>query len=112
MAEKTHCDICENHCPVDALGCGRGERAYGAASQEAAVNETFGGLAGKLAEVGTAVRIKGDHIRSRAGKDPDVMFEVLSEDERAELEVLLDKLQEGWRAHHATHRGGRGGYRH
>lgn len=104
MTERTNCDICENRCPVDALGCGRGERAYGAAAQEAAVNETLDGLAGKLAEVGTAVRIKADHIRRRAGKDPNVMFEVLSASEREELEALLDKLQEGWRAHHEAHR--------
>lgn len=107
MTERTNCDICANRCPVDALGCGRGERAYGAAAKEAAVNETLEGLVGKLAEVGTAVRIKADHIRRRAGKDPDVMLEVLTAEERAELEALLDKLQEGWRAHHEAHRGHR-----
>ena len=104
MTERTNCDICENRCPVDALGCGRGERAYGATAQEVAENEALEGLVGKLAEVGTAVRIKADHIRRRAGKDPDVMLDVLSTQERDELEALLDKLQEGWRAHHEAHR--------
>lgn len=119
------CGLCEKNCPVEALGCGRGERAFGAQAGEgrAAGGEHRGehgrggrprggepaegavqleGLAGKLAEAGRVAQIKGAHITA-AGKSADAMFGVLGDEDAAQLEALLDKLLAAWRQAHAAH---------
>lgn len=108
MSEQTNCDLCGKRCPIGSFGCDRGERAYGQASgksRSAVADGGLDGLAAKLVEVGRVTSIKASHIQA-AGKNPDVMFGVLDEDDVAQLESLLDKLQAGWDAAHAAHRGG------
>ncbi|MGN0072425.1 MAG: hypothetical protein ACI36W_01285 [Coriobacteriales bacterium] len=100
--DRTNCDLCDKRCPVEALGCGRGERAYGEHPDEA--GQQFEGLAGKLIEAGRIAQIKGAHI-SAAGKDPSAMFRVMNAEDAAQLEALLDKLLIAWEQAHAARHG-------
>lgn len=107
--QRGNCALCERRCPVEALGCGRGERAYGEQAGEGKSldrqagegEEQLEGLAGKLAEAGRVAQIKGAHIIA-AGKDPSAMFRVIGAEDAAQLEALLDKLLAAWEQAHAS----------
>lgn len=90
---KQYCTQCDNHCPEDALQCGKGRRYFGL---EPAEHEGHGhgqmpaGPIGLLRQCGHML-----HHGGAAGED---LLAALNEQEQQELERLLGKLLEDWKA--------------
>lgn len=92
MTENT-CPQCENHCPADALKCGRGARYFGVQRQErdpAGMTEDERLLA--------LLRHCGHHLHHNAGHHANaaVLFEALSTEEKTALETILQKCLQNW----------------
>ena len=105
------CPQCENHCPVDALRCGKGRKYFGVTddAQErghsrehdhgcghshehdhGCGHRQLGGLPGLLHQCGRFVR--------HAGLEEDELFQALTSEEKASLQALLEKLSADWQA--------------
>ena len=96
---QQYCNQCENHCPVDALKCGRGRRAFGQES-EAQPNEhrrgeghgrghhePLPGVLGQLQQCGHRLHHSGA---------PENALSTLTPAEQAQLSALLTKLLNSW----------------
>ena len=102
------CPQCENHCPQDALQCGKGRRYFGVETQAAPDS-----LLGLLKQCGHTLHHAG------GGMEESELFLMLSETEQAELRSLLQKVTDGWkglfpeaRKNGRSHQEGRGGRHH
>lgn len=85
--KQLNCDLCENHCPVDALKCGKGRRHFGTEPEENGHGTGMpGGALGLLMECG--------HFLHHGGGD----LSALSEREQTELERLLTVLLADWKS--------------
>lgn len=92
------CDQCGNHCPVDALQCGKGYKYFG--MEDTGCNDEHSrgrghhhhrdGLAGLIQRCGRFVH--------HTDEEEEILFQALTEEERAALQELLGKLDAGWRA--------------
>ncbi len=91
------CPQCDNHCSSDALQCGRGRKYFGVTDIGHDHDHHHGhgcghhkdGLAGLLHQCGRFVR------HAELGEDD--LFRILSGEEKAALQALLEKLAEDWR---------------
>lgn len=105
------CSQCGNHCPADALQCGKGRRFFGLEEENHSHKES-GGLTSLFQRCG--------HFVHHAGEEEEILFQALTEEEKAVLQALLGKLDTSWRAqfgeeafshgHHHNH--SHGGERH
>lgn len=83
--EKKYCDQCDNHCPVDALKCGRGRRAF-QPPQESNNHEDEPAVLELLRHCGHML-----HHGSIEGAD---ILNALNEEEIKDLERILSKITE------------------
>lgn len=83
------CPQCDNHCPADALQCGKGRRFFGVEEGDHSHGES-----GSL----TGLFHRCEHFVHHAGVEEGTLFQVLTEEEKTELQSLLEKLDAGWRA--------------
>ena len=83
------CPQCDNHCPADALQCGKGRRFFGVEEENHNHRES-GGLTSLLQRCGRLVH--------HTDLEEETLFQVLTEEEKAVLQELLGKLDTGWRA--------------
>lgn len=105
------CPQCDNHCPADALQCGKGRRFFGSEEEERSHRES-GSLASLLHRCGRFVH--------HSAEEEKLLFQALTEEEKAVLQELLGKLETGWRAqfgeevfsHGHPHSHGHDGKRH
>jgi len=116
MKLPQNCPMCHNQCPSGALKGGRG-RAYFEAlrngetpsepqrSRERTQSENP--LVRLLASCGRTAEHRSERVREH-GADEAQMFQCLTENERAELQRILEKLDETWREEHAKHHGDHG----
>ncbi len=90
------CPQCDNHCPVDALQCGRGRKYFGVTEaghdhdHGHGCGRKMGGLSGLLHRCGRFVR--------HAELEEDELFQALTDAEKATLQTLLEKLATDWQA--------------
>lgn len=92
MEEKI-CPQCENHCPADALKCGKGAKYFGIRRQE-----RESGSATIDERILVLMRRCGHHLHHNAGHDTNAaaLFDMLTEEEKASLEVILQKCLQRW----------------
>lgn len=92
------CPQCDNHCPADALQCGRGRKYFGTADDGHGHDHSHdghghghpkSGLAGLLHQCGRFVH----HTELEEGE----LFQALTDEEKASLQALLEKLAADWR---------------
>ena len=100
MADNTEnlefCDQCDNHCPKDALRCGRGRRRFGLEPER----KELAGTAGLLQKAGMAAgRVKLEEAE---------LFASLPEEDKAALDRILSSLLEVWKPHIPQHQHGEG----
>lgn len=114
------CPQCDNHCPVDALQCGRGRKYFGAAdgAQDQAYEHEHGehghghgghghaksGLAGLFHRCG--------HFMHHAQIEETELFQALTDEEKATLQALLEKLSADWQNRFGGNDSGRSGHGH
>ena len=98
------CPQCDNHCPVDAIQCGRGRKYFGVADGGHEHDHRRGhdhgsscghghpksGLSGLLHQCGRFVR--------HADMEEAELFQALSDEDKAALQALLEKLSADWQA--------------
>ena len=103
------CLQCDNHCPVDALKCGWGRKYFGVADGGSEHGQggcghghPKAGLAGLLHQCGRFAR--------HADMEETELFQALTDEEKATLQALLEKLTTDWRErcgeesdHHCGH---------
>ena len=91
------CPQCDNHCPVNALKCGRGRKYFGVADGGSEHGHGHGhggcghpkaGLAGLLHQCGRFVR--------HADMEEAELFQALTSEEKDTLQALLNKLSANW----------------
>ena len=106
-SKEQFCHQCDNHCPVDALQCGRGRKYFGVTDGDhdhgydgehmhehshdhgrGCVHKQLDGLAGLLHQSGRFVH--------HADLEDGELFQVLSDEEKATLQALLEKLSADW----------------
>lgn len=93
-AQVKFCPKCNNHCPVDALQCGKGRKYFGKAGVGKGRHNHHDhsrprdGLSGLLHQCGRFVR--------HAGLEEDELFQAFTSEEKAALQALLEKLSAGW----------------
>lgn len=102
--ELINCNICPNACLKDDLKCGRGRVLFGMEKDKKPRVECNSNhpMVKKLAKCGRIVEHKSEKMLQH-GVDEQRMFDALSEDEQKQLLLLLDKLEEKWKADHAKH---------
>lgn len=83
------CLQCDNHCPADALKCGKGRRFFGVEEENHSHRES-GSLASLLQRCGRLVH--------HTDVEEELLFQALTAEEKAALQTLLGKLDTGWRA--------------
>lgn len=92
MTEKT-CPQCANHCSADALKCRKGEKYFGIQRQE-------GDSSSMTTEEQILVLLRrcGHHLHHNAGHDTkaDILVGMLTEEEKASLEAILQKCLQNW----------------
>ena len=112
------CPQCDNHCPVDALQCGRGRKYFGVADDghehSHGRSHPKSGLTGLLHRCG--------RYACHADMGEDELFQALSDEEKATLQTLLEKLAANWqercgeegfdRGCHGHHHGHKDGKHH
>ncbi|MBD5475022.1 MAG: hypothetical protein HDR17_03410 [Lachnospiraceae bacterium] len=86
---KEFCDQCNNHCPVDSLGCNRGRKAFGMELDEEREHHHHGkghpeGVIGLLMQCG--------HRLHHGTVEADELLSKLTVEEQKVLEGLLTKL--------------------
>lgn len=89
IQNNTQCPQCENHCPVDALKCGKGREFFGIEKSERNMPDPDS-LLGLMRQCG--------HILHHSGgqKEEQELFSMLDEHEKSTLQVLLQKVHKGW----------------
>ena len=129
IREIANCPNCPKGCPKDSLSCDRGRRFFGLEALEDSGSghkgdhhhgdghrfhkghgeeqgfhgsESGNPLVQALSKASAIAEHKSQKMRMH-GKDDDSMFDVLTEEERKELSVLLDKLLSEWARLHAAH---------
>ena len=107
------CPQCGNHCPVDALQCGKGRRYFGVTDEGHGHKHDHDhghkhghakdGLAGLLHQCG--------RFAHHAELEETELFQALTDEEKATLQALLEKLAANWKercgeegfGHHGHH---------
>lgn len=90
-SDERNCPQCGSHCPADDLQCGRGRRYFGLEEEKHGGDAPDGSLAGLLLRCGRFVHHGG------RGMEEQELFQALTQEERAALRGLLEKLSDGWR---------------
>ena len=108
---ETNCPCCPNHCPADALRCGRG-RAHFAHNdaeprEEHAHHEGISHHGHPMQEMDPAlalIRQCGHFLHHMdPGSDPARLMSALTAEERATLQSLLQKCLDSWQADAPRH---------
>lgn len=104
------CPQCGNHCPLNALQCGRGRKYFGADDSGHDHHHHMDGLSGLIHQCSR-------FVHHTDWKEEEV-FQALTDEEKATLQALLEKLAADWKercgessfAHGGHH--GHGGEKH
>lgn len=90
---KQNCPECDNHCPVDALKCGKGKQYFGLPREERDIS----GM-GQEDRILVLLRKCGHYLHHNVGRDADAaaLTGGLSVEEKTTLEALLQKCLERW----------------
>lgn len=111
--EKRTCPQCENHCSADALKCGKGAKYFGTQRQGSEIGmrhqERETGMRYQERESSSMtteerilvhLRRCGHHLHHNAGHDTDAaaLFDMLTAEEKASLEVILQKCLQRWQS--------------
>lgn len=92
-----HCTQCENNCPVDALQCGRGRRAFGLEDGERGHGREGHDFHGHHQPLeGTLGLLQRCGHSLHHGKVGPNALSALTANEQAQLDALLSKLLESW----------------
>lgn len=91
--EKRVCDQCGNHCPEDALQCGRGRRYFGMQPPP----DSEGRHGHPLPEGPVGLLRQCGHLLHHGGVGGGDLLKALSAEEQAELERLLTVLLADWK---------------
>lgn len=107
------CTQCHNQCPADQLRCGRGKAYFealknGKTPQTRQETESDHPLIQLLTRCGQAAAHKSERMRAH-GKDDAEILHPLSQEEQAQLQNLLTKLDTVWREEHRKHHERHGG---
>ena len=94
-----HCTQCENHCPAEALRCGRG-KAYYARLKNGEEFRCDNDAVNALVECAQAAKHMGRMLTLHGGSADDILS-ALNADEQAQLLALLQKQQVRWNEEHA-----------
>lgn len=102
--QMTNCNGCPNNCPREELRCGKGRVIMGmeSRSQTQPQSESSHPLVRSLVTCGRIAAHKSEKMRER-GVDEDRMFAALSQEEREQLQSMLNRMEERWKADHAKH---------
>lgn len=94
MAEKI-CPQCENHCPADALKCGKGEKYFGIRRQEREISSMTADE-----RILVLLRRCGHYLHHNAGHDTNAaaLVGMLTAEEKDSLEVTLQKCLQHWQS--------------
>lgn len=129
------CPQCDNHCPADALQCGKGRKYFGAADENreqghdghgehrhAHNGHAHGQEYGKHGqEHGRGGRSKSGlaglfhrcgHFLHHTDLEETELFCALTDEEKATLGTLLEKLSADWQTRFGGDHAGRGGHGH
>ena len=110
------CPQCDNHCPIDALQCGRGRKYFGMTegNHEHGHEHNHGGhcghghlksgLAGLFHQCG--------RFACHADTEEAELFQALTDEEKAVLQALLEKLATSWQERYGEERYNRCGHGH
>lgn len=110
------CPQCDNHCPIDALQCGRGRKYFGMTegNHEHGHEHNHGGhcghghlksgLAGLLHQCG--------RFACHADTEEAELFQALTDEEKAVLQALLEKLATSWQERYGEESFNRCGHGH
>ena len=93
------CPQCDNHCPADALQCGRGRKYFGVTGDDHGHNRDHGGCCGhshSKSGLASLLRQCGRFVR-HADMEEDELFQALTGEEKSALQTLLEKLSADWR---------------
>lgn len=82
------CPQCDNHCPADALQCGKGRRFFGMEEENHSRRES---------DSLTSLLQRCGHFVHHTDEEEEILFRVLTEEEKKVLQELLEKLDIGWR---------------
>ncbi len=111
-----NCPQCHNHCPADALKCGRGRNYYEAlrngetpetAPERRRPADSENPLVRLLVACGRVAEHRSEKMQEH-GADEAQMFACLTEAERETLGSLLGKLESAWREEHQRYHGEHG----
>lgn len=108
---ETNCPCCPNHCPADALRCGRGRAHFaqnGAETREEHAHHEGGAHHGQpMGEMDPALALLrqcGHFLHHMGpGSDPARLMSALTDEERATLRALLEKCLTSWQADAPRH---------
>lgn len=87
------CPQCDNHCPADALQCGKGRKYFGA---EDTGHEHGHGCRRHRDGLGGLLQRCGRFVRHSELENAE-LFQALTDEEKAALQVTLEKLTADWK---------------
>ena len=90
------CPQCDNHCPVDALMCGRGRKYFGVVDGGNEHDHGHGGCGHPKAGLAGLLHQCGRFARHTDMEEAE-LFQALTGEEKDTLQALLEKLTTDWR---------------
>ena len=99
-----NCNQCPNGCPADDLHCNKGKAYFERLKngEEAVLLPSDNPLVKLLTACAKVAGHKSVKMREH-GADESSMFKCLSDEEQAQLQSLLSKLQKTWKEDHERH---------
>lgn len=94
-----NCNQCENHCPSDALRCGRGKAYFQRLQSGEPEFQSADPLVTLLYECGQITGHKIQKLRQH-GVEEKNLYRCLTDTEAAQLQSLLQRLKDGWEEEH------------
>lgn len=94
------CPQCDNHCPADALRCGKGYKYFGVEDAGCGHHDHRDGLGGLIHQCGHFVR--------HSEWEDEELFQALTGEEKAALRAALEKLLADWKTRCGEESFGRG----
>lgn len=90
------CPQCDNHCPMDALKCGRGRKYFGVTDGGSEYGHGSCGHGHPKSGLARLLHQCGRFVRHSDMEEAE-LFQTLTSEEKAALQALLEKLSADWR---------------
>lgn len=96
--EMQYCDQCDNHCPANALKCGRGRRHFGLENVNNGQHmaQHHGKHGHSLPDGPLGLLMQCGHVLHHGGTTGENLLSALTLQEQAELERMLKVLLADW----------------